>query len=77
MLESDAAFAPVFNAFRGKTLDALDSVPGLVFRNPTVVSIEASGSSVTGVLHRAEASADGVALVADPQSRLAMARGLG
>ena len=40
MLEDDAAFAPVYRAFRGQSLDALDLVPGLVFRNPTMVSIE-------------------------------------
>jgi hypothetical protein len=77
MLEDDAAFAPVYQAFRGQTLDALDLVPGLVFRNPTMVSIEVDGDSVVGVLHTAIASADGVDLVPDPASRFAMKKGLG
>ncbi len=77
MLDNDAAFAPVFQAFRGHSLDALDGVKDLVFRNPTMVSIEASGDSVVGVLNRATATANDVDLVPDPASRYAMKKGLG
>lgn len=79
MLDDDAAFAPVYQAFRGQSLDALDGVPDLVFRNPTMVSIELEGDSVVGVLHRAVAIAGttDVDLVPDPASRYAMKKGLG
>ena len=79
MLEDDDAFAPVYQAFRGKSLDALDLVKDLVFRNPTMVSIEASDDSVVGVLNTAvaNANANGVDLVPDPASRFAVKRGLG
>ncbi|MFS8065205.1 MAG: hypothetical protein ACMG6S_02415 [Byssovorax sp.] len=79
MLSDDGAFAVVYQAFRGQSMEALDSVKGLVFRNPTMVSIEADGDSVVGFLQRAiESEADGgVDLVPDPASRLALSRGLG
>ena len=77
MLEDDAAFAPVYQAFRGQSLDALDLVKDLVFRNPTLVSIEVDGDSVVGVLNTAVASANGVDLVPDPASRFALKKGLG
>jgi hypothetical protein len=79
MLEDDAAFAPVFQAFRGQSLDALDGVEDLVFRNPTMVSIEIDGDDVVGVLNRATPIADSkdVDLVPDPASRYAMKKGLG
>jgi hypothetical protein len=79
MLGDDASFAPVFQAFRAHSLDALDGVKDLVFRNPTMVSIEVDGDAVAGVLNRAVASANGsdVDLVPDPASRYAMKKGLG
>lgn len=77
MLADDDAFAPVYQALRGQTLSALDSVDKLVIRNPTVVSIEADGDAVVGVLHRAVATKSGVDFVADPASRFALAKGLG
>jgi len=77
ILADDGAFAPVFQALRGQTLSALDAVKELVFRNPTMVSIEADGGAVVGVLHRAVAAPGGVELVADPASRFALPRGLG
>jgi UDP-2,3-diacylglucosamine pyrophosphatase LpxH len=77
MLGDDTAFAPVYQAFRGHTLDALDGVQGLVFRNPTMVSIELDGAAVTGVIHRAVATPTGVELVPDPASRYSVAKGLG
>lgn len=77
MLEDDAAFAPVYRAFRGQSLDALDLVPDLVFRNPTMVSIEVEDDSVVGALHRAVATAGDVDLVPDPASQFSMKRGLG
>ncbi len=77
MLADDDAFAPVYQAFRGHTLSALDAVEKLVFRNPTMVSIEADGDAVVGVLHRAVAATSGVDFVADPASRFALPRGLG
>ncbi len=75
MLADDHAFAPVYQAFRGQTLEALDGVKDLVFRNPTVVSIEVEGDAVVGVLRRAVEAGSGVDLVADPASRLALSRG--
>jgi UDP-2,3-diacylglucosamine pyrophosphatase LpxH len=81
MLADDLAFAPVFQAFRGQTLEALDGVKDLVFRNPTMVSIEVEGDAVVGVIRRAvEVEVEGkgsVDLVADPASRLALSKGLG
>lgn len=77
MLSDDRAFAPVYQAFRGKSLEALDGVKDLVFRNPTMVSIEADGGSVVGVLQRAVEANGGVDLVPDPASRLALPKGLG
>ena len=77
MLTDDAAFAPVFQAFRGQTLEALDAVEKLVSRKPTVVSIAAEGDAVVGALHRAVAAPGGVELVADPESRFALPKGLG
>ena len=76
-LADDAAFAPVFAAFRAKSMDALDQVPGLVVRNPTLVSIAIEGDAVVGVLHRATQGAGGVDFVPDPASRLALPKGLG
>jgi UDP-2,3-diacylglucosamine pyrophosphatase LpxH len=77
MLSDDHAFAPVYQAFRGQSLEALDSVADLVFRNPTMVSIELDGDSVVGVLDRAVEAPGGVDLVPDPASRFAMKKGLG
>ena len=79
MLSDGRAFAVVYEAFRGQSLEALDSVKGLVFRNPTMVSIEADGDSVVGVIQRAieTEAGGGVDLVPDPASRLALSRGLG
>ena len=77
MLTDDRAFAPVYQAFRGQSLEALDSVKDLVFRNPTVVSIEIEGDSVVGVIQRAVEAGGGVDLVPDPASRLALPKGLG
>jgi UDP-2,3-diacylglucosamine pyrophosphatase LpxH len=80
MLADDAAFAPVYQAFRGHSLDALDGLAELVFRNPTMVSIEAEidGDEVVGVLNRAVANAErtDVDLVPDPASRYSMKKGL-
>ncbi len=77
MLADDHAFAPVYQAFRGQTLEALDGVKDLVFRNPTMVSIEVEGDAVVGVLRRAVEAGSGVDLVADPASRLSLSKGLG
>jgi UDP-2,3-diacylglucosamine pyrophosphatase LpxH len=77
MLADDGAFAPVYQALRGQTLEALDAVERLVFRNPTLVSIEADAGAVVGVLNQAVAAPSGVELVADPASRFALPRGLG
>lgn len=77
MLVDDLAFAPIYQAFRGQTLEALDGVRDLVFRNPTMVSIEVDGGEVVGVLRRAVEAPGGVDLVADPASRLALSKGPG
>lgn len=54
MLQDDASFAPVFAALRQKTLAALDAVPGLVRRHPTMVSIEAEGDAALAELRLVE-----------------------
>jgi UDP-2,3-diacylglucosamine pyrophosphatase LpxH len=74
MLADDESFAPVFDAFRAGSLTALDRVPGLLLRAPTVVSIEAGEEAVSGALNRAEAAGERAHLVEITGSRFELPR---
>lgn len=50
MLASDTSFTPILDVFRAGNLEALDTIPGLVVRRNTLVSIVAAGDWVQGSL---------------------------
>lgn len=56
------AFRPVYEAFADGTMDALDAVPELVLRRPSVVSVWRDDGAVHAALRRVEAEGDGAAL---------------
>ena len=74
MLASDDAFKPVYEAFKAKTMSALDEAEGLVLRRPTVVSIEAEGGEVVGWLRRATLDAGAAAFAEIDGGRRSMPR---
>ncbi|HTV19060.1 MAG TPA: hypothetical protein VMG12_10325, partial [Polyangiaceae bacterium] len=50
VLDDAAAFSKVYTAFQSGTLAALDALPGLVLRRPTVVSVWREGEQTLGEL---------------------------
>lgn len=70
VLDDAAAFAPVCDAFSRGTLAALDRVPGLVLRRPTLVSVWREGDSTLGELRRVTLDASGTRLEPVPETRL-------
>lgn len=68
MLESESRFAAAFQAFTGRSIQALDAMPDLVMRRRTVVAIWQEGGCTMGELRRVETGADAV-LTPVPDSR--------
>lgn len=69
-LDDAAAFRKVYAAFQGGTLAALDALPGLVLRRPTLVSVWREGDQTLGELRRVTLSEAGTRLEPVPNTRL-------
>lgn len=75
LLGDDDAFAAVFDAFKAGTMAALDEAEALVLRDPTLVSIEATGGVVVAELRRPEIADDGsLTLTPKPGTRFQSSR---
>jgi len=70
VLDDGAAFAKVYAAFSHGTLAALDQLPGLVLRRPTLVSVWREGESTLGELRRVRLDASGARFEPVPETRL-------
>jgi len=70
VLDDAAAFSEIYDAFTRGTLAALDALPGLVLRRPTVVSVWREGGQTLGELRRVQLGAPGVRLEPVPETRL-------
>jgi UDP-2,3-diacylglucosamine pyrophosphatase LpxH len=70
VLDDATAFAKVYAAFARGTLAALDQLPGLVLRRPTLVSVWREGESTLGELRRVRLDASVARLEPVPETRL-------
>jgi hypothetical protein len=70
VLDDATAFAKVYAAFARGTLAALDQLPGLVLRRPTLVSVWRESESTLGELRRVRLDASVARLEPVPETRL-------
>ena len=70
MLQDPSAFEGVYRAFKAGTLSDLDTLPGLVLRRPTVVSVWKEGTRTLGELRHVAWDGKSARLEPVPESRL-------
>jgi len=69
VLESEETFKEVFEAFKKGTMDALDSLPGLILRRLTVASFRIDSGKTRGELRHVEMEAGSLTLKEVPASQ--------